>query len=161
APDYPKTETDVAAGGEQSEWSVGVRPIVSASALKPGQRTRWRPSPTEAISPRVVKTALRRVIPPSVTQDLYISGRVSTAQGAGIQGVNITVTGGFGPFSSVTDSNGNYTISNPLLSSGYDYTVTPSKAGYTFNPPNRIYSGLNQSVTDADFTGAPVTYAIS
>ena len=82
-----------------------------------------------------------------------------TAQGAGIQGVNITVTGGFGG-SAVTGSNGNYTVSG--LADGFTYTVTPSKAGYTFNPTSRTYENVGEEgVSDADFTGTPMTYAIS
>jgi RHS repeat-associated protein len=132
------------------------------SFLKPGQKAQWRPSPAEAKSPRVVKTALvRRVAPPSAAQDLYISGRVTTAQGAGISGVNITVTniyGGSGGTASM-DSNGNYTVSQ--LWPGESYSVTPSKTGYTFNPPSRTYSALQESVDDANFTGAVATYTIS
>ncbi|HKQ72777.1 MAG TPA: carboxypeptidase-like regulatory domain-containing protein, partial [Blastocatellia bacterium] len=160
-PDIPTAEAAIETTGKRSVESFdGARAFVSASALIPGQRARWRPSSAEATSPRVVKTAMRRVVPPSAAQEPTISGRVATSQGAGIQGVNITVTGSpFGPNSAVTDSNGDYTVTQLL--SGYNYTATPSKAGYTFNPPNRVYNQLNEVVTGADFTGAPVTYAIS
>ncbi|HKQ77888.1 MAG TPA: carboxypeptidase regulatory-like domain-containing protein [Blastocatellia bacterium] len=160
-PDIPTAGMAVETGGKRGVESFdGAKAVVSASALILGQRARWRPSSAETISPRVIKTAMRRVIPPSAAQDLSISGRVATSQGAGIQGVNISVTGGpFGPASATTDSNGNYTVSQ--LWPGYNYTVTPSKAGYTFNPQNRVYNQLNENVTDADFTGSLITYAIS
>ncbi|MCI0563027.1 MAG: carboxypeptidase-like regulatory domain-containing protein, partial [Nitrososphaera sp.] len=73
-----------------------------------------------------------------------ISGTVTTAQGAGISGVTITVTGGFGGGSAVTDTNGNYTVSG--LAAGWTYTVTPSKPGHTFDPPNRIYPNVNSDI---------------
>jgi hypothetical protein len=57
----------------------------------------------------VANVVMRRVAG-SATFAVSISGNVSTSGGAGIGGVDITVTGGFGG-SAVTASNGNYTVS--------------------------------------------------
>jgi RHS repeat-associated protein len=161
APDEQKVETAVEAVARSGERGFSMRPIVSASALRPRQRAQW-PSLAQAISPRVIKTALvRRVAGPFTARSFTVSGRVATAQGAGIQGVNVTATGGpFGDASATTGSDGNYTISG-LLVEGYNYTVTPSKAGYTFNPTNRYYEAPEGDITGADFTGTAVTYTIS
>jgi len=103
---------------------------VSAAMLKSGQSVRLRHPSTKMAAPKIARVVLSRVVPPSAAQDFYISGNVSTAQGAGIQGVNVTVTGPpFGPYSAVTASNGNYTVtqSPPYLPGpGYIYTVTVS-----------------------------------
>ncbi len=157
-PDSPKAEMAVEAGGMRGKEAFGgARPVISAAALKLNQRARWPKSSVEVAQPRVVKTAMRRVVPPAAVRAAAISGNVSTAQGA-LGGVNITVTGGLGG-SAVTDSFGNYTVSNLL--DGYTYTVTPSKAGYSFNPPNRTYEQLEVEVNDANFTGTPTSVSIS
>jgi hypothetical protein len=58
-----------------------------------------------------------------------------------------------------TDSDGFYSFSG--LSNG-TYTITPSKAGYTFNPASRTIPIDNASVTGADFTASQLpTYSIS
>lgn len=45
----------------------------------------------------------------------------------------------------------------------YDWsgTVTPSLAGYTFTPGNRVYSNVLSDQLNQDFTATPITYTIS
>src|SRR5258706_7328208 len=52
------------------------------------------------------------------------------------------------PKTVVADGSGNYTIS---VSTGWNGTVTPGKACYTFNPINRNYMGLASDQTNQDF----------
>jgi len=54
-----------------------------------------------------------------------------------------------------TDPNGGYAFQN--LDAAGEYSVTPQKTGYTFNPELRYYSGLATDVTSSDFVAnAPV-----
>jgi len=75
-----------------------------------------------------------------------ISGRV-TSNGTGLAGVTITLTGS-GASSTVTDSYGNYSFTGAQNGS---YTITPSIAGYTFNPSIRTVTVNNADVTGQDF----------
>ena len=80
--------------------------------------------------------------------ELYsISGTV-TSGSSGLAAVTITLTG-TSSATTTTDSNGIYQFSNLAVGS---YTITPSKAGYTFDP-----SGISVSVTNSNFTGQNFT----
>jgi len=68
----------------------------------------------------------------SIAQVYSISGLVRTSSLVPVSGVTITSTGGIGP--AVTDASGYYLISN--VPAGL-YTLTPSKAGYTFSPTSQ------------------------
>jgi len=70
--------------------------------------------------------------------------------------VTITLTGS-GTGSTTTDASGNYSFRG--LSNG-SYTVTPSKAGYTFTPTNRPVTISGADVTGQNFT-ATAYYSIS
>lgn len=80
-------------------------------------------------------------IPPAVS----ISGTVSPA----LAGVNITLSGDQ-VGATVTDGAGNYSFTG--LAFGGNYLVTPSLAGFNFDPINRSYTNLTANVTDANFT---------
>lgn len=86
-----------------------------------------------------------------------ISGKVS---GDTLSGVTITVTG-TATTTATTDSSGNYSVTG--LFDG-DYTLTPSKTGYTFNPSGSAVTMSGANVTGKNFTAtanpAP-TYTIS
>jgi hypothetical protein len=93
----------------------------------------------------------------STNQTASISGSVF---GSVQQGVTITLSGA-SSVNATTDSNGNYSISG--LTNG-SYTVTPSAAGYTFNPPSTgvVVSGSN--IANINFVASTVaapTYTIS
>jgi regulation of enolase protein 1 (concanavalin A-like superfamily) len=78
-----------------------------------------------------------------------LSGRVATSAGAGISGVSITLSGSAAGTAS-TDADGAWSINT--LPAGGNYTVTPSRSGYTFSPTSRTYNNL-QANQVADFTG--------
>jgi hypothetical protein len=81
-----------------------------------------------------------------------ISGTVT-----GASGVTVTL-GGASTASALTDSNGNYSFTGLLDGS---YTLTPSKAGYTFSPESLAFNLSGGDVAGQDFTAALITYSIS
>ncbi|OVE76017.1 hypothetical protein BVX97_02600 [bacterium E08(2017)] len=84
---------------------------------------------------------MRVVLAPALEAAFNLSGAIS---GDVLGGVTITVAAGEEFTTTVTDTNGNYSI--PGLLSG-DYVVTPSLTGYTFSPTN-----LNVALSGADTT---------
>jgi len=78
------------------------------------------------------------------------AGRVTrSSDGTGISGVVVQLTG-TQTRKSITDANGNYRFDS-VQTSGI-YTVTPSRANFSFNPTERSLSQLGNS-TDAPFNG--------
>ncbi|MGB0385316.1 MAG: SBBP repeat-containing protein, partial [Ardenticatenaceae bacterium] len=73
-----------------------------------------------------------------------ISGRVTYSSGRGIEGLTLSAGSG----SATTNRNGDYITTH--LPSG-EYTLTPEKAGYTFDPESRSVSIQGAHVTDQDF----------
>jgi hypothetical protein len=57
-----------------------------------------------------------------------------------------------------TDGSGNYTCT---VNNNYSGTITPSKAGYTFSPSSRTYTGITTSQTGQDYTGTSVIRTIT
>lgn len=84
-----------------------------------------------------------------------ISGTVSGAVAAG---VTMTLSGA-GSGTTTTAADGTYTFSGRANGS---YTVTPSKAGYTFSPASAAVTVSGGNVTGVNFTSSAVpTYSIS
>jgi PKD repeat protein len=77
-----------------------------------------------------------------------ISGTITTAAGAGINGVSVSN----GSTSATTNASGAYTLSG--VANG-TYTLTPSLSGYTFSPVNRSVTVSSANVTAQNFTGTP------
>jgi hypothetical protein len=90
------------------------------------------------------------------TQGFLISGKVtsSTVPGVGIFDVTVTLSG-TSSATVTTDANGDYTIFDLLPG---NYTVTPTKTGFTFNPTNRVFTGLSADRFDGDFTTASAIF---
>jgi len=89
----------------------------------------------------------------AATQETYtISGAV-TSGGSGLSGVVVSAGGA----SATTGSNGIYTITGLIAG---DYSVTPSKAEYTFTPPSLSVS-LGPNASGNDFAATQNTYGIS
>ncbi len=92
------------------------------------------------------------------TGTFSISGTVRTSGGSPISNVTMTLSGAA---SGTTTTNilGNYSFS--ALGEG-GYTITPSRTGYTFTPPDSSVTIIDASITGVNFTGAVVpTYSIS
>jgi hypothetical protein len=81
-----------------------------------------------------------------------ISGAVS---GATASGVLMTLSGSASS-TTTTDGGGGYAFSGLIAG---NYTVTPSKTGFTFSPASRSYSPLGSNQTGQNFTAAAVCNA--
>jgi type II secretory pathway component GspD/PulD (secretin) len=62
------------------------------------------------------------------------------------------------PGDPLTDQSGAYSA---IVKYGWHGTVTPTKEGYTFNPPKRDYTDLATSQTNQDYTGTLINLTIS
>lgn len=85
---------------------------------------------------------------------LTLSGRVFTTLGQSITGVTLNGL----PGSPVTDASGNFSAT---VDYGFTGTVTPTKAGYAFQPETLSFADLTEDVTDAYFVGAAATVHVS
>jgi uncharacterized repeat protein (TIGR01451 family) len=85
-----------------------------------------------------------------------VSGRVADGANNGLAGVTLTLSGAQ-TAAAQTDAQGNYSF--PNLAAGGDYTVTPSKANYTFTPPSRSFANLGADQS-ANFAAASVPASI-
>jgi len=77
-----------------------------------------------------------------------VSGYVRDSSGTAVPEVAMVLSGD-NAATVVTDANGYYILQN--ISSG-TYTVSPSKADYTFNPVSRSYSPLNSNRQNENYT---------
>src|ERR1044072_244960 len=77
----------------------------------------------------------------------------------GVSGVTMTLSGTRSA-TTLTDANGNYSFTDLHLPPDGNYTVTPSKQGYVFNPTSKTISYLGFYDYREDFTATlstPVT----
>jgi uncharacterized repeat protein (TIGR01451 family) len=79
---------------------------------------------------------------------LTISGHIANANNVSIANATVTLSGSQSATSS-TDANGNYSFTVPF---GGTYTVSASKAGFTFTPPSQTFASLGANQI-ANFTG--------
>jgi CSLREA domain-containing protein len=79
-----------------------------------------------------------------------IGGKITDSNGAPLAGTTINL-GGTQTRETITDSQGKYSFDS-VETNGF-YTVTPTRANYTFNPANRSFSALGVH-TEASFTAA-------
>ena len=81
-----------------------------------------------------------------------VIGRITrSSDGSGISGAVVRMTGTQNR-KTITDANGNYRFED-VLTAG-TYTLTPSRANFSFSPTDRLLSQLGNT-TDAPFTGIP------
>jgi len=94
------------------------------------------------------------VAPPAFS----VSGTVTeTGGGPGIPGVTLTLSPG--PYEGLTGGDGTYIITDVPDD---DYTLTPSKTDYVFDPTSRDVTVAGDDVAGQDFTGEiPPTYTVS
>jgi len=92
-------------------------------------------------------------------QTVSIKGYIRDTNGIGIDAVTVSLTGDQ-VLTTYTNSTGYYEFLN--ITANRNYTVTPTKSGYTFNPVNRNYYPITSDQIDQNFTGtvATVTYFI-
>jgi hypothetical protein len=82
-----------------------------------------------------------------------INGRITTAEGAGIAGTVINLSGSQ-TRKTITDANGNYHFDN-VETNGF-YSVAPAHVNFAFSPFERSFNQLGNS-TEAAFTGSPIS----
>lgn len=100
--------------------------------------------------------AVEEDTPPAPTYT--VSGFVNASSGPAVAGVTITLSGARSG-STLSGPGGYYSFSD--LPNG-SYTLTPSRAGYTFSPPSVVVVVSNANVPDRNFTAlGGATYAIS
>jgi hypothetical protein len=90
----------------------------------------------------------------STAAGVSLSGRVTTAEGAGIRNARLTITGNSlpEPLEVTTGSFGYYSFEG--LTAGETYVVTVNSQRYTFQVPSRVYT-LVDNIVDADFVANP------
>jgi hypothetical protein len=74
-----------------------------------------------------------------------IAGTIVDGDGHGLSGVTVSLAGARSDVTT-TDANGNYAFAN--VPEGGNFTVTPDKDGFNFNPPQRQ---VNNITADVDF----------
>lgn len=81
-----------------------------------------------------------------------LQGRVtsSTVPGLGVFDVTVTLSGSASA-STITDANGDYAFQDLVAG---NYTLTPSKPAFTFNPANLTFANLSADQLSANFTTA-------
>jgi photosystem II stability/assembly factor-like uncharacterized protein len=84
-----------------------------------------------------------------------IRGRVtsSTNPNEGISGVTMTLSGSYSQ-QTTTDAAGNFILGSASFTNPVNLTVTPSKAGLTFDPVNISYTTVSADQPAANFTTA-------
>jgi hypothetical protein len=87
----------------------------------------------------------------NITVTYGVTGQ-ATLSGSGLSGVTMTLSGPQSGSAS-TDGSGNFSFTG--LTAGGNFTVTPSKTGYTFIPPSATFSSLSGNQT-ANFTASVV-----
>ncbi len=84
-----------------------------------------------------------------------ISGQIVTSGAVGIAGVTVSTNNGL--ITTLTNASGNYSLTGLIEGS---YTVTPSKAGYTFSAPSQVVA-VGPSKTGINFTGTPTLFNLT
>lgn len=88
----------------------------------------------------------------TITAIWQISGNVKDNLGVNLASVTITYSGEKDGLA-LTNASGNYTLT--AMPYGF-YIVTPSRVGYTFDPPNRFFPIYSSHVNNQDFIGTPI-----
>lgn len=133
-----------------------VRNIIEGNYTVTPTKDEWTFEPVEAGSQDVVIGPDDAVgvdfIGELITHD--ISGRVTDRSGNGVEGVTIQ----YGTDSVTTAADGTYAIEG--LRQG-EYTLTPSKEYYHFDPVNRVVEIVNADLIGQDFTAIPDTFEVT
>jgi hypothetical protein len=91
------------------------------------------------------------------THRATLSGRVTVGTDKGLAGVTMTLTGGtgFATRTVITSPTGTYSFGN--LPTPRSYKVTPSKAGYNFDPAQTALLNLTGNQSGVNFVASPKT----
>lgn len=129
--------TNTSAGGRRWAMAVATEGFSATTGITPT----WTFSPDGSFGGSIMAT--------------YTAGASgsSISGNAGVAGALVSYTG-TASGNVTADGSGNYTI--PGLANG-SYTITPTKAGYTFSPSNRSETVSSSNITGVDFTATPVS----
>jgi hypothetical protein len=119
----------------------------------------WTGAVTPSLSGVIFDPATRDY-PTAVTENLSAQNftpKVTISGSAGISGVTLSYTDGVAKTITVNDG-GTYTLTLPYNWSG---TVTPTLAGYTFNPAYIEYTGVVSGHINQNYTPAINRYALT
>ncbi|HMF55665.1 MAG TPA: DUF4214 domain-containing protein [Pyrinomonadaceae bacterium] len=133
-----------ATGATAADVSHGVSNKVAASVT---ESVGWTLSATGNFI--YIATAFAQAIP--TASDSSISGRITATDGSPVSGATITLSGDR-LTRAITDANGFYCFDG--VAPGGFYTLTPSRANYSFSPSRRSFS-LVADTADATFTATP------
>lgn len=143
-------------GGFSADMATGIAVDKTGNAFIAGETNSPEMTFPVAVGPDLSFNGFPRdafVAKISRPDKVMISGKVS-AGGSPLSGV---VMAGL-PDDPQTDSSGAYAAE---VDSGWWGTVSPGKAGYTFTPPSRSYSGITSHQTDEDYAAAIIMLTIS
>jgi hypothetical protein len=103
-------------------------------------------------------TGINFIATPAPVATYSISGQV-TSNGSGLSGATVQLSGASSA-TAITGASGNYAFTG--LANG-SYTVTPSKAGFAFNPASSPQTVSGANIPGVNFIGTPpaATYSIS
>lgn len=103
---------------------------------------------TNAVSLPVESAAGKFTVKPA------ISGRIRNAAGTAISNVTLAPQGGE---NLTTDAQGYY---RAVVAPGWSGTITPSKSGYTFDPPAREYTRVTRDLDEQDYLGVEIATTV-
>jgi Bacterial type II and III secretion system protein len=89
-------------------------------------------------------------------QKMTISGRITSNKGKPVPDIYILAQPDSSPVT--TDANGEYKLQ---VDYGWRGKITPTKEGYTFSPPSRLFSIITRDVPNQLFTGTVQMFTIS
>ncbi len=136
--------------GENQEWLFYTDTITDSNYFTPNFRIKFVGTPESKEEVWVDEVMITKEAP------MAISGYIRDSGLSPITGVSVDADNGGG--SDITDSNGCYELSVPFDWSG---TVTPTKAGYTFEPNSRPYTNVTEDQAEQNYTATLLTYTIS
>lgn len=126
----------------------------AASGLDEGTHAATIQIRTTGSSPQTIARTVSLSVERGASLPPVVSGRITSADGSPLEGVRM---GGL-PTVKWTDDNGEYSV---YVGEGWSGTVRPSKAGYSFSPATRTYSGIEAGVAGQDYAGTAKTYEMA
>lgn len=130
-----------------SSFDIGAGSMKTGAS--PSVTTSWTMTNSQAWALRAVSI---RPFFQTTAASVTISGRITTADGAPVEGATVTL-GGAKIEKTITDADGRYSFSD--LDAGSFYTVTPARPNFSFAPATRSISTVAANA-DALFTANAV-----
>lgn len=138
--------------GQSGSFAANVNS--SATGLAAGTYDATIEIRTSGSNPQTITRAVLLSIQPGPSLPPVISGRITAADGAPLEGVRMDGL----PSVKWTNENGEYSV---YVGTGWSGTVRPFKAGFSFSPATRTYSAVTAGVPGQDYTSTAKTYILS